>query len=119
MKKTASTQNPLPAKWHDDDPITLAEAAEVLLRGLVTASTLRAAADRGELQTERLGRRVVTTSAHIKDWRRRCRVSVEARTSTSSAAPTAKPPGTSEMESGASRQAIARAMFKTLEKREG
>lgn len=57
-----------------DDPVTLAEAADLLLRGLVTKSTLRAAAARGELQTERLGRRVVTTSAYIEAWRAKCRV---------------------------------------------
>ena len=44
-----------------DSPISLDEAAEICLRGLVTASTLRAAADRGELAIERLGRRIVTT----------------------------------------------------------
>ncbi len=92
--------------------MTLAEAATVLIRGLVTASTLRAAADRGELQTERLGRRVVTTPAHIKDWRRRCHVLAAVRTSTLNAGPTAAIPGISAMESGASQQAAALAMLK-------
>lgn len=54
-------------------PLSLDEAAETLLRGLVKASTLRAAAERGELATERLGRRIVTTPADIEAWRMRCR----------------------------------------------
>lgn len=54
-------------------PLSLDEAADVLLRGLVKASTLRAAAERGELAVERLGRRIVTTPADIEAWRRGCR----------------------------------------------
>lgn len=58
-----------PAELAPNDPITFAEAAEILLRRLVKASTLRAAADRGELRTERLGRRRVTTPAAVLEWR--------------------------------------------------
>lgn len=54
-------------------PLSLDEAASLLLRGLVKASTLRAAADRGELAVERLGRRIVTTPADIEAWRKNCR----------------------------------------------
>jgi hypothetical protein len=43
-----------------NDPLTLREAAETLLRGIVKASTLRAAAARGELTVERPGRNLVT-----------------------------------------------------------
>ncbi len=43
-----------------DSPISLDEAAAICLRGLVSASTLRAAAERGELTIERLGRRITT-----------------------------------------------------------
>ena len=57
-----------------DAPLSLKEAAETLLRGLVTASTLRAAADRGELIVERLGRRIVVTPKAIAEWRESCRV---------------------------------------------
>lgn len=56
-----------------DSPISLDEAAEICLRGLVKASTLRAAADRGELAIERLGRRLVTTPADVEAWRKLCR----------------------------------------------
>ena len=57
-----------------NDPISPREAAEILLGGLVTNSTLRATAERGELATERLGHRIVTTRAYIEAWRERCRV---------------------------------------------
>lgn len=56
-----------------DSPISLNEAAAICLRGLVSASTLRAAAERGELTIERLGRRIVTTPADIDAWRSKCR----------------------------------------------
>lgn len=54
-----------------DDPITLREAATIFLRGLVTESTLRVAISRGELGSERLGRRIVTTPEMLREWRRR------------------------------------------------
>jgi hypothetical protein len=56
-----------------NDPLTLRQAAETLLRGLVKASTLRAAAARGELTVERLGRTLVTTPAYVEQWRERQR----------------------------------------------
>lgn len=61
-----------------DTPLSLREAAETLLRGLVTASTLKAAAERGELAVERLGRRIVVTPKAIADWRELCRAPVKA-----------------------------------------
>lgn len=65
-------------------PMSLDEAASLLLRGLVKASTLRAAADRGELAVERLGRRIVTTPADIAAWREKCRDHQKGLASTSS-----------------------------------
>jgi hypothetical protein len=62
-----------------DAPLSLQEAAQTILRGLVTASTLRAAADRGELAVERLGRRIVVTPRAISEWRELCRVAVKAQ----------------------------------------
>ena len=56
-----------------DSPISLNEAAAICLRGLVTAATLRAAAERGDLVIERLGRRIVTTPGDIDAWRQKCR----------------------------------------------
>lgn len=73
-----------------DTPLSLKEAADVLLRGLVKASTLRAAADRGELEVERLGRRIVTTPADVLAWRKSCRTKAESHTSISNAGKTAK-----------------------------
>ena len=58
----------------DDDPITLAEASEVVLKGACSEQTLRAAARRGNLQTERLGKNLFTTPAYIRAWRKECRV---------------------------------------------
>ena len=81
-----------------DSPITFAEAARDILRGLVTASTVRAAADRGELDYEKIGRRVVTTPAAVEEWRRRCRVKARGRDSTSANGPDASLNGLSETE---------------------
>lgn len=54
-------------------PLSFEEAAETLLRGTVTANTLRAAARRGELGCEKLGKFTVTTPADIEEWRALCR----------------------------------------------
>lgn len=58
----------------DDDPITLGEASEIVLRGAVSEQTLRAEIRRGNLQVERLGRNLFTTPNYIKAWREKCRV---------------------------------------------
>lgn len=85
-------------EFSPDTPLSLTEAAAVLLRGLVKASTLRAAADRGELTVERLGRRIVTTPAAIKAWRERCRDQAKAQGCISGrrGEPAASPSGSSE-----------------------
>lgn len=57
----------------DDDPITLAEASHLVLRGAVTVSTLRAEVRRGNLTVERIGKNLFTTRAYIKQMRERCR----------------------------------------------
>lgn len=51
-------------------PMRLDEAARVLLHGLVTKSTLRAAINRGDLIAERIGRILVVTPRAVLDWRR-------------------------------------------------
>jgi hypothetical protein len=58
----------------DDDPISFDEAATIIFRGLITASTLRAAYQRGELEAERIGRRVLTTRRAVNAWRAERRV---------------------------------------------
>ena len=54
-------------------PVSLQEASEILLRGLVTPSTLKAAAERGELAVFKLGKRLVTTPKDIEEWKDKCR----------------------------------------------
>lgn len=58
----------------DDDPITLKEASEVLLRGIVSISALRSEIRRGNLIVERIGKNLFTTPAHIREMRRRCQI---------------------------------------------
>lgn len=58
----------------DDDPITLKEASELLLRGIVSVSALRSEMRRGNLIVERIGKNLFTTPAHIREMRRRCSI---------------------------------------------
>lgn len=106
-------------EFSPDTPLSLKEAAEVLLRGLVKASTLRAAADRGELTVERLGRRVVTTPAAVAEWRERCRDQAKARDCISGrrGAPAAQPNGSSETDDA--KLALAAAMATALALKKG
>lgn len=97
-----------------DSPLSLDDAAKILLRGLVKASTLRAAASRGELEIERLGRRIVTTPAFVDAWRNRCREKQEDRTYSSGAARMALRSGISETVETASAQDATRAILKGL-----
>lgn len=55
-------------------PMTLDEACRDLLRGLVKASTLKAAIAAGRLSHERQGRRIIVTKRDIEEWREACRV---------------------------------------------
>jgi len=58
----------------DDDPITLFEASQLVLRGKVTISALRAEIKRGNLVVERIGKNLFTTPAAIRQMREKCRV---------------------------------------------
>jgi hypothetical protein len=58
----------------DDEPVTLAEASKVILRGIVTVSALRAEIRRGNLAVERIGKNLFTTPAAIREMRSKCRV---------------------------------------------
>lgn len=60
----------------DDDPITLTEASEIVLRGAVSVATLRAEIRRGNLAVERIGKNLFTTRAYIKQMRARLLVPV-------------------------------------------
>ena len=100
----------------DDAPMTLDEAARLLLRGAVSAATLRAAIGRRDLTCERIGRRVMVTPADVRAWRKRCRVQAEDRTSTSSPAPRVPSIGISETAHSASQLALARTTLRALAK---
>lgn len=91
----------------DNAPMTLREAAEGLLRGVVKASTLRSAADRGELEIERLGRVHVVTPRAIREWRERCR-------SPASERPAAPPGAFAKPQMDRERQTAAQAELKAL-----
>jgi hypothetical protein len=103
-----------PRTFGPDDPITFAEAAEICLRGVVKAATLRAAWERRELTAERLGRRVVTTPRAVAEWRKRCSVAAEAPAYTSSIALDTSPIGISETGQSVSQLDLARASIAAL-----
>lgn len=58
----------------DTDPITLTEASELVLRGAVSVSALRAEVRRGNLAVERIGKNLYTTPEAIREMRTKCRV---------------------------------------------
>jgi hypothetical protein len=58
----------------DTDPITLAEASKLLLRGIVSVSALRAEIKRGNFASEKIGKNLFTTPAAIREMREKCRV---------------------------------------------
>lgn len=79
----------------DDDPITLAEASKVVLRGVVTVSALRAEIERGNLAVEKIGKNLYTTKAAIREMRDRCREKLSRRGSTSEKTDKVGPSGSS------------------------
>lgn len=56
----------------EDEPLTLAEACQILFRGTISPATLRAEAARGRLVIEKIGRRHFVTRAGIKRMRALC-----------------------------------------------
>lgn len=96
----------------DDTPLTLAEASS-LLRGLVSAATLRRAADRGELTAYRLGRRIVTTPAAVREYCERCRLDQSRPGSGSGQRPGIdQPRGSSSTEVASTARAAALTIFR-------
>lgn len=67
----------------DTDPITLKEASEIVLRGVVGVTALRAEIRRGNLVVERIGKNLFTTPAAIREMRERCRENPARHASTS------------------------------------
>ena len=63
----------------EDDPITLRDACEVIYKGRIKLSTLRAEAARGRLDIFRLGRTDFTTRKDLREMERRCRAAKQAR----------------------------------------
>ena len=58
----------------EDDPVTLKEACEIVFRGAITPSTLRAEAARGRLALKRIGRQDFTTLRDVRAMVDECRV---------------------------------------------
>jgi hypothetical protein len=98
----------------EDDPITLAEASEVVLRAAVSEQTLRAEARRGNLQVERLGKNLFTTAAYIKAWRNRCRVQQSRPDSISAKTRAAGGSGSSATATATDEQAVLKGIAKAL-----
>ena len=67
----------------DDDPITLAEACDLVFRGTITEASLRAEERRGTLDTFKIGRRTFTTINDLREMQRKCRVTRKAPASIS------------------------------------
>jgi hypothetical protein len=57
----------------DTDPITLKEASEIFLRGIVSVIALRAEVRGGNLVVERIGKNVYPTPKLLQDMREKCR----------------------------------------------
>jgi hypothetical protein len=98
----------------EDDPITLAEASAVVLKGAVGEQALRNAARNGSLQVERLGKNLFTTAAYIKAWRNRCRVQSSRPDSTSAKTRAAGGSGSSATATATDEQAVLKGIAKAL-----
>jgi hypothetical protein len=70
----------------DDDPITLAEACDIVFRGVITEASLRAEERRGNLETFKIGRAIFTTRRDIREMEKKCRVKRKGLDSTSTRA---------------------------------
>jgi hypothetical protein len=67
----------------DDDPITLADACELVFHNRIKVPTLRREAERGNLVTYRVGRRGFTTLRDVREMLQRCRAADPHQGSTS------------------------------------
>jgi hypothetical protein len=98
----------------EDDPITLAEASEVVLKGAISAQTLQAEVRRGRLQVERLGKNLFTTPNYIKAWRNQCRVQQSRPDSTSAKTRPVGGSGSSGTGTATDEQAVLKGIAKAL-----
>ncbi len=95
----------------DTDPITLAEASKLVLRGVISVSALRAEMNRGNLVAMKVGKNLFTTPAAIREMMEKCRVQ-PVRPASISAPTTA--PGSSATKDIASEQAALKATVAAL-----
>jgi hypothetical protein len=102
------------AAIEDDDPITLAEASEVVLKGAISEATLRAEIRRGNLMVERIGKNLFTTPAYIKRMREKCRVQSSRPDSTSAKTKAANGSGSSGTGTAIDEQVALKAIAKAL-----
>lgn len=98
----------------DTDPITLREAASIILRGVVSESALRAEIKRGNLAVERIGKNLFTTPAAIREMREKCRVMPNPRDSTSEKTATETRSGSSATGTATDELAALNATVKAL-----
>jgi hypothetical protein len=98
----------------EDDPITLAEASEVVLKGAISAQTLQAEVRRGRLQVERLGKNLFTTPNYIKAWRNQCRVQQSRPDSTFGKTRAAGVSGSSATATATDEQAVLKGIARAL-----
>ena len=98
----------------DDDPITLAEASELVLRGAITVSTLRAEIRRGNLAVERIVKNIFTTRADIREMRKRCRVQQSRQDSISGRTSAVDSSGSSATGTATDELAVLKATAKAL-----
>lgn len=59
---------------NEDDPITLAQACEIVFHGAIKPATLRAEAARGRLALRRIGRQDFVTLRDVREMVEQCRV---------------------------------------------
>jgi hypothetical protein len=73
----------------EDEPLTLAEACQLIFRGTISPATLRAEAERGRLVIERIGRRDFVTRRAIREMRKKCEMAPEQKAPGSGFSPSA------------------------------
>lgn len=95
----------------DDDPVTLKEACEIVFRGTITPSTLRAEAKRAKIAIAKIGKRYFTTLREARELYDRCRVAPEAHISISTPGVGS---GSSETDNALSARAAANATVEML-----
>lgn len=76
----------------EDEPLTLAEACQLIFRNAISPATLRAEAGRGRLVIERIGRRDFVTRRAIREMRKKCEQAPAPKVQGSGSSPSASAP---------------------------